>query len=488
MWYNLLKVEITPEQVYDEIRLRGLSFSRRRVTLQPLHAVSTAVELVRWALGVEAMDQITSSENHHVIVVGGGPAGLMAAGQAACQGARTLLLEKMERPARKLRITGKGRCNLTNVTPVEHFIERFGPSGQFLRQAFYRFFTPDLIAFFDQLDVPTVTERGGRVFPASNDAEDVVDALINWTQAQGAVIQTRAPVESLIIDTVHPGNTRVIGVRVAPNRAYRASSVIVASGGASYPGTGSTGDGYRLAASVGHTIVPIRPALVPLETVSDVAPRLQGLSLRNVSVQAIIAGETRTEQFGEMLFTHFGVSGPVILTMSREIVDGLRRGERVEISIDLKPALDEGTLDERILRDFDAHGKRQFRNILKGLLPSKLIPVCADLVDISPYKVAHQITAEERDRLRTWLKDFRLRVSGHRPFTEAIVTAGGVETTEVEPRTMASKLVEGLYFAGEVLDVDADTGGYNLQAAFSTGWLAGRAAAEREWRFSGDPR
>lgn len=428
------------------------------------------------------MHQANPSTHYHVVVVGGGPAGLMAAGQAAGMGARTLLLEKMERPARKLRITGKGRCNLTNVAPMEDFIDHFGPGGQFLRQAFYRFFTQDLMAFFDQLGVPTVTERGGRVFPASSDAQEVVDALVDWTQAQGAVIQTRAPVESLIVENARVTGARVTGARVASNRTYRADSVIVAAGGASYPGTGSTGDGYRLARSVGHTITPIRPALVPLETAGDVAPRLQGLSLRNVNVRALIAGQARAEQFGEMLFTHFGVSGPVILTMSRQVVDGLRRGERVEISIDLKPALDEEPLDERLLRDFDAHGKRQFRNILRGLLPSKLIPVCADLVDISPYKVAHQITSEERDRLRVWLKDFRLRVTGHRPFTEAIVTAGGVETTEVEPRTMASKLAEGLYFAGEVLDVDADTGGYNLQAAFSTGWLAGQAAAEASHR------
>ncbi|HDQ72115.1 MAG TPA: NAD(P)/FAD-dependent oxidoreductase [Chloroflexi bacterium] len=419
---------------------------------------------------------------YDVIVVGGGPAGLMAAGQAAGMGARTLLLEKMDCPAHKLRITGKGRCNLTNVAPMETFIDHFGPSGQFLRQAFYRFFAEDLVAFLAQLSVPTVTERGGRVFPASSDAQDVVDALIEWVQAQGATIQTRAPVEGLITENACPGGVRVTGVRAAPNRTYRADSVIVATGGASYPGTGSTGDGYRLAESVGHTIVPIRPALVPLETAGDVAPRLQGLSLRNVNVRLLIADTERDEQFGEMLFTHFGVSGPIILTLSRQVVDALQREQRVEISIDLKPALDEETLDARILRDFDAHGKRQFRNILKDMLPSKLIPVCADLVSISPYKVAHQITSEERDRLRAWLKDFRLRVTGRRPFAEAIVTAGGVETTEIEPRTMASKLVQGLYFAGEVLDVDADTGGYNLQAAFSTGWLAGRSSAKHRDR------
>jgi predicted Rossmann fold flavoprotein len=223
--------------------------------------------------------------------------------------------------------------------------------------------------------------------------------------------------------------------------------------------------------------LPIRPALVPLETAGDVALRLQGLSLRNVTVRVWVNGKKQAESFGEMIFTHFGLSGPIILSLSRQVVDVLHLGQRVMLSIDLKPALDEGKLDARLLRDLDAHGKRHFRTLLKGLLPSKLIPVCIALTGIPPDKMAHQITSRERQRLRTWLKDFRLEVTGHRPFTEAIITAGGVDVREVDPRTMASRLAEGLYFAGEVLDVDADTGGYNLQAAFSTGWVAGRSAA-----------
>jgi predicted Rossmann fold flavoprotein len=273
-----------------------------------------------------------------------------------------------------------------------------------------------------------------------------------------------------------------VGVQVgggsrAPGQVYRAGAVILATGGASYPATGSTGDGYRLAESVGHNIVPIRPALVPLETAGDVAPRLQGLSLRNVAVRLQVDGKKRAEGLGEMLFTHFGVSGPLVLSQSRQAVDALQRGQEVTLCIDLKPALDERKLDARLLRDLDTHGKRQFRTLLKDLLPQKLIPVCIDLTGIPPHKVAHQITAQERQRLRRWLKDFRLEVTGHRSFAEAIITAGGVDTRQVDPRTMASRLVKGLYFAGEVLDVDADTGGYNLQAAFSTGWVAGRAAA-----------
>lgn len=413
---------------------------------------------------------------------------MMAAGQAAELGAETLLLEKMDRPGRKLRIAGKGRCNLTNVAPLSEFIAHFGANGRFLRQAFSQFFASDLVAFFEELGVSTVTERGGRVFPASGQAcpelvlspvegrsrraQDVVDALVRWVGERGVTLRTRSPVERLLVE-----EGRVVGVQVSRGRVYRADAVIIATGGASYPATGSTGDGYRLAESVGHAIVPIRPALVPLETAGDIAPRLQGLSLRNVTVRVWVNGKKQAEAFGEMLFTHFGVSGPIILSLSKQVVDALRLGQRVILSIDLKPALDERKLDARLLRDLDAHGKQQFRTLLKGLLPRKLIPVCIDLTGIPPDKVAHQITAQERKRLRTWLKDFRLEVTGYRPFTEALITAGGVDTREVDPRTMASRLVEGLYFAGEVLDVDADTGGYNLQAAFSTGWVAGRSAA-----------
>jgi len=417
---------------------------------------------------------------HQVIVVGAGAAGLMAAGQATELGADTLLLEKMRRPGCKLRITGKGRCNLTNVVPLEEFLERFGSNGVFLRQAFHQFFSSDLVAFFEELGVQTVTERGGRVFPASEHAQDVVDALVHWVRKQGVALQTRSPVERLLVE-----GDRVAGVEVARNPvslkkpgSYHAKAVIVATGGASYPATGSTGDGYRLAESVGHTIVPVRPALVPLETASGIAERLQGLSLRNAAVRLRVDGQQQADAFGEMLFTHFGVSGPMILYLSKPAVDALRAGHKVELSIDLKPALDHKTLDARLLRDLDAQGKKHFQNLLKALLPSKLIPVCIDLTGIPAHKPAHQVTAEERTRLRKWLKDFRLEVTGHRPFEEAIVTAGGVALDEVDPRTMESRLVKGLYFAGEVLDIDANTGGFNLQAAFSTGWVSGRAAAQ----------
>jgi predicted Rossmann fold flavoprotein len=258
---------------------------------------------------------------------------------------------------------------------------------------------------------------------------------------------------------------------------YRGKSVVIATGGASYPGTGSTGDGYALAESVGHRIVPIRPALVPLVTRGETAANLQGLDLRNVHVRLLIDGKIKAEAFGEMLFTHFGLSGPIILSISRHAVDGLLAHQSVQVSIDLKPALDDDYLDARILRDFDTYGKRQFRSILKGLLPQKMIPTCLAQVGIPGEKQAHQITSEERKQLRTWLKDLRFDVVGHRSFRQAIITAGGVDLQQIDPRSMASRVIQGLYFAGEVLDLDADTGGYNLQAAFSTGWVAGSAAA-----------
>jgi predicted Rossmann fold flavoprotein len=412
--------------------------------------------------------------NPEVIVIGGGPAGLMAAGQAALLGANTLLIEKMDRPGRKLLITGKGRCNLTNATPLDEFITHFGKNGRFLRSAFYRFFSTDLIDFFAAIGVPTVTERGERVFPASNDAGEIVERLVDWARARGVTLWTGARVERLLVE-----DQRMTGVQLTDERRHSAAAVIVATGGASYPGTGSTGDGYRLAQAVGHTIVPIRPALIPLDTAGNIAPRLEGLSLRNVRVSLWLDGKKNASEFGEMLFTRCGVSGPIILTLSGRAVDALRAGQRVHLSIDLKPALDEQQLDARLLRDLDENRKKQFHTLLKGLLPRTLIPVCCDLVHIPADRFAHQITADDRKRLRLWLKDFRLNVTGHRPLAAAIITAGGIDLREVDPRTLESRLIGGLYFAGEVLDLNADTGGYNLQAAFSTGWLAGRSAASR---------
>jgi predicted Rossmann fold flavoprotein len=399
----------------------------------------------------------------------------MAAGQAACLGAQVLLLERMDRPGRKLRISGKGRGNLTNTDPIPAFIAHFGPSGRFLRNAFARFFNEDLIAFLSNLGVRTVSERGGRVFPASDSAQDVVDALLDWVQGCGVTLRTGVRVEHLLLAGDAVAGVDVYGAH--EGAPFYGETVIIATGGASYPATGSSGDGYGIARAAGHHIVPVRPALVPLETGGDVAPRLEGLSLRNVRLTVRSHGQDLAEAFGEMLFTRHGVSGPIVLSLSRDVVDALRAGRCVTLSIDLKPALDEEKLDARLLRDLDQRGRRHFQTLLKGLLPRILIPICVEQTGIPAHKEANQITSEERTRLRAWLKDFCLPVSGYRSWNEAIVTAGGVDTREIDPRTMASRLVRGLYFAGEVIDVDADTGGYNLQAAFTTGYVAGRAAA-----------
>ena len=422
-------------------------------------------------------------------MIGGGPAGLMAAGRAAEAGARSILLEKMDQPGRKLRMTGGGRCNFTNRTPLAEFIAHFGPDGQFLYQSFSRFFVAELVAFFDALGIRAATEEGGRVFPASGRSQEVFDGLLRWVRARGASLKTEARAKALVIEA-----GKVVGVRVAkPPRltpsaelseekgrktqeVIPADAVIIASGGASYPATGSTGDGYRLAESAGHTIVPIRPALVPLVTAGAIASGLQGVSLRNIAVRLWIDEKKDAEKSGEMLFTHFGVSGPIILSLSKRCVDALHLKRKVCLSIDLQPERSESELDAHLLRELDEHGKQQFGTLLNRFLPRKLVPVCSQLTAISTVKPAHQVTAPERGRLRTWLKDFRLEVTGHKTFREAMITAGGVDLREIDPRSMASRLVKGLYFAGEVLNLDADTGGYNMQAAFSTGWVAGEAA------------
>jgi predicted Rossmann fold flavoprotein len=406
-----------------------------------------------------------------VVVVGGGAAGMTAACRAAALGAQVWLLEKTDRLGKKLRLSGKGRCNLTNVADLQTFIDHFGATGPFLYGAFSRFFSEDLREFFAKRGVPTVVERGGRVFPASGDAHQVAEALGAELRRLGVHVRLHTAVSALSVE-----QGCLSGVYTGAGEEIVAGAVIVAVGGASYPGTGSTGDGYRLAESVGHAVIPIRPALVPLVTAGDLAPRLQGLSLRNVEARLLLDGREIGREFGEVLFTHDGVSGPIVLTLSGRAVDVLGQGQ-LELSINLKPALSEEQLDQRLLRDLDRHGKRSFRAILKGLLPRKLVDPFATLVGISGDKPAHQITAEERARVRALLQDLRLVIVGHPPLAEAIITAGGVDTREVDPRTMESRLVGGLYFCGEVLDVQADTGGYNLQAAFSTGWLAGESAA-----------
>ena len=406
-----------------------------------------------------------------VIVIGGGPAGLMAAGQAAEAGADTLLLEKMKRTGLKLCITGKGRCNITNIAEVSDFIFHFGKTGPFLRQVFARFFNTELMAFFDALGVELVTERGGRVFPASGKAPDVHRELLKWSKKAGVRIIHSAPVDKIV--THHQ---RVTGV-VSQGKEMPCDAVILAAGGASYPATGSTGDGYRLSEFAGHTVIPVRQALVPLVTSGDEAKQMAGLNLRNVNTRMLIDGRKKREHFGEVVFTDFGITGPSILTLSGDVVDSLNSGHQVAVSIDFKPALDEKKLDARLQRDIASQGTKPISILLRGLMPREMVPVCLNGIDIPAERTACTISAKERRRLRTWLKDFRLEVTGCRPFAEAIITAGGVDTREIDPRTMQSRKTKGLFFAGELIDIQADTGGYNLQAAFSTGWLSGRSAA-----------
>jgi predicted Rossmann fold flavoprotein len=406
-----------------------------------------------------------------VIVIGGGPAGLMAAGQASLAGANTLLLEKMDSPARKLLVTGKHRCNITNTAPIEEALKEFNREGKFLTQLFYRFYNQELREFFETLGVPTVEQRGGRVFPASEDARDVVKALLQWTKQTRVTILTGTAVKELILQD-HQATAVV-----TDSGSYKTGSIILATGGKAYPGTGSTGDGYAFARLAGHKIHPLRPSLVPLVTTGNIARSLQGLGLRNINASVVINNKRIRQLFGELMFTHFGLSGPVILSLSGEVVQALESGKTAEVVIDLKPALSHQALDARLLRDIQALGRKQFSSLLEGLLPKKLIPICCELTGIPRDKKVSQLSGVERQKLLSWLKDdFRFSISGHKGFDQAIITAGGVDTREVDPATMESKLVSGLYFAGEILNVDANTGGFNLQAAFSTGWAAGKAA------------
>jgi predicted Rossmann fold flavoprotein len=417
-------------------------------------------------------------KKYDVIVVGAGAAGLVAAGHAAELGSSVLVLEKMERAGRKLLITGKGRCNITNDAPMAEFISHIQPNGKFLKNAFSQFFSDNIIELLEAHGVKTVVERGGRVFPESNKAGDILHALLNWVHKNKVEIQYHAKVESLIFE-----NNRVVGVHATINGVRQeilCNSVIVCTGGSSYPATGSNGDGYILAKSAGHTIATVRPALVPIETEGDIAPNLQGLSLKNVNAIVWVNGKKHKEEFGEMLFTHFGLSGPIILTLSRFIVDELIKKNTVEISIDFKPALDEQKLDARLIRDLNEHGKKRFDNIFREWLPSKLIPIFIERTGIDPSKECHQVNAKERRKVLFLMKEFRLKVTGYRSFKEAIITAGGVSTNEIDQKTMESKLVKNLYFAGELIDLDADTGGFNLQIAWSTAWLAAQSCVNKE--------
>ncbi len=403
-----------------------------------------------------------------IVVIGAGAAGMMAAIQSARLGKSVTLLERNDRPGRKIVITGKGRCNVTNAASLlNELIAAVPVNGRFLYSAFSAFMPQDTMDFFEQEGVPLKIERGNRVFPVSDSSMDIVDALQNAARKAGVEFKKGRAVDLKIEDG------EVKAVITEEGEVLEAASVLVATGGKSYPVTGSTGDGYALAQKAGHTVTELKPSLVPLEAHEGFCSQLQGLSLRNVAIKVEDTSKYRIiyEDFGEMIFTHFGVSGPMILSASSHMRD--MQSEKYVIHIDLKPALSHEQLDKRIVRDFTENANKDYVNSLGLLLPRKLIPVAAKLTDIKPSTKTNQITREQRAGLVEWLKDFKVTVTGFRPIEEAIVTSGGVKVSEVDPKTMQSKLVNGLYFAGEVLDVDAYTGGFNLQIAFSTGYAAG---------------
>lgn len=407
-----------------------------------------------------------------VIVCGGGAAGLMAAGTAAQYADNVILIEKNDKVGKKLRITGKGRCNITNACEIEDMISMYPVNGKFLYSALYTFSNDSIVSLLESYGVETKVERGGRVFPVSDDARDVVNAMRKYALKPNVKL-IKDEVTSLVVS-----DGKIKGVKTLKGK-YEADKVVLCNGGVSYPQTGSDGSGYKIAKEVGHTIVQPTPSLVPLCTSEKWCRDIMGLSLKNVEVTAFNSDNKKLYSgFGEMLFTHFGVSGPLILSLSAHIKKELSRG--VYIKIDMKPALSEKQLDTRILRDFEKQKNKHIINSLDGLLPKKLIPVVIELADIDPHKPVCEITKEERKRLLDTLKGLKLNITGFRPIAEAIITSGGIKTSEINSSTMESKIVNGLYFAGEIIDVDGYTGGYNLQVAWSTGYLAGMNAGESD--------
>ncbi|MDE6469593.1 MAG: NAD(P)/FAD-dependent oxidoreductase [Eubacterium sp.] len=399
-----------------------------------------------------------------IVVIGGGAAGLLCAAKSALNGNDVTVLEKMERPARKLMITGKGRCNVTNATfELDDLISYVPTNPRFMYSAFSNFMPYDTMALFEELGVPLKIERGNRVFPQSDKAVDIVDALVNYCKDSGAQI-VHACAKAFECD-----GTRITSVILDDKTKIKCDKVAVCTGGKSYPLTGSTGDGYALAKSVGHTVTEIKPSLVPLVCSNNFVPKLQGLSPKNISIKLFENNKVIYSDFGEMLFTHYGISGPVILSASSHI---RKMGKKeYKISIDLKPALDEQALDKRLQRDFSEQSNKDFINSLNKLLPKKLIPVIVLLSGIEPSTKVNQITKEQRQSLVKLIKNLTVDVSAFRPVEDAIITSGGISVKEIDPKTMKSKIMDNLYFAGEVIDVDAYTGGFNLQIAFSTAVL-----------------
>lgn len=407
-----------------------------------------------------------------VIVVGGGAAGMMAAIRAAELGNKVLLLEKNEKLGKKIYITGKGRCNLTNACDTEELFGNVPRNARFLYSAFYTFSNWQTIDFFEENGLKTKTERGERVFPVSDHSSDVIATLKRRLEKEGVEVRLHTEVAELLVGVAK----QVRGVRLSDGRELTADRVIIATGGVSYPATGSTGDGYRFAKELGHTVTRCIPSLVPFEAAEAWVPELQGLSLKNISVSIYKDSKRLYEGFGEMLFTHFGVSGPLLLSASSLVNDYWNRFP-LQLKIDLKPALTEQQLDKRILRDFEENANKSLKNAVQKLFPARLVPVMTALSGIPEEKRVNEITREERAAFVQLIKGLPVTLTGFRDFKEAIITRGGVSVKEVNPSTMESKLVKGLYFAGEVLDLDALTGGFNLQIAWSTGYVSGNSLA-----------
>ena len=413
-----------------------------------------------------------------VVVIGGGPAGMMAAITSAENGNEVILLEKNKSLGKKLLITGKGRCNITSSLPMEDFIKNTPGNGMFLYSAYNRFTNQDIISFLKKQGLEVKEERGNRIFPVTDKSQDVLNCFEKKLKSlKNVKIMYEMPVSEILVNE----EKIVTGVKCKNGAIIKADKVILATGGKSYPLTGSTGDGYEMTKKLGHTITKIKPSLVPLETYEqDLHQSLQGLSLRNVKIKMIDTCKNKTiyEDFGEMLFTHFGVSGPVILSGSAHLVrykniDELLKNKKIKLLIDLKPALTEEKLNDRILRDFEEFKNKNFKNSLDKLLPQKLIPVIIERSGINPDKQVNSITKQERTQIVKLLKDFEVTIKNFRRIEDGIITAGGISIKEVNPKTMESKLISGLYFAGEILDVDSYTGGFNLQIAYSTGFVAG---------------
>ncbi len=406
-----------------------------------------------------------------VIIIGAGAAGLIAAGRAAERGKSVLLIEKMDKAGKKLLITGKGRCNITNSNPMSDHFKLIKKNARFLRYSYSMFFNEDIVNLLENNGVKTINEQGNRIFPVSQKAADVVDALKQWNKKQNVRFLYNCKVKNLIIE-----NSIINGVEIEQNNKtekIECSHVIICSGGKSYPATGSTGDGYMFAKQAGHKIIQPFPALVPIETQGKIHKSLNDFTIKNASASLWVNNRKVCSEFGELSFADFGLTGPIILKLSRQIVEHINNNEKVQVIIDLKPALDDQKLDKRLLRDIETYAKNQIKHIFRSWLPAAIIPSFLEQLDLDDNMPVANLSAKNRKKIRLLMKNWSFNIKGYRSFKEAIITAGGVCCSEVDSKTMQSKITKGLYFAGEVLDIDADTGGYNLQIAWSTGWIAG---------------